>query len=106
MTERDPVVTAVAALVAAIADAIRQELQAQTRPASLLLPPRPRRSAPAPGDDCEGPILLTLPETRARLRVSKATVDRMVSRGTIRAVKIGSRTFIPAKEIARIIDGD
>ncbi|MGV0675655.1 helix-turn-helix domain-containing protein [Mycolicibacterium fortuitum] len=51
----------------------------------------------------DGPALLSLPEARERLRVSKATLDRLISRGDIARVKIGRRCFIDAAEINRFI---
>lgn len=90
MTKPDQVAAALTALIAAIRKQVRAEMSAQA-------------PAPDPGQD-RGPLLLTLPEAREVLRVSKATCDRLVSRKQLRAVKIGRRTFIPAEEIARFIN--
>lgn len=51
----------------------------------------------------DGSALLSLPEARERLRVSKATLDRLISRGDIARVKIGARCFVDAAEITRFI---
>lgn len=88
----DDVATALTALVAAIREQVRHELRAEVSAA-----------APAP-DESQGPLLLSLPEAREKLRVSKATLDRLMAQGRIRRVKIGSRAFIPAEEISRFIN--
>ncbi|MFV8137390.1 helix-turn-helix domain-containing protein [Mycolicibacterium senegalense] len=89
----DDVAAALTALIAAIREQVRHELWAEM-PAT----------APAP-DQAEGPLLLTLPEARERLRVSKATLDRLMARGRIARVRIGARVFVPAEEIDRVIRG-
>jgi excisionase family DNA binding protein len=38
--------------------------------------------------------LLTLPEVWAQLRVSRATVTRLIAKGQLPVVKVGRRTFI------------
>lgn len=85
----DPVAAAVAALIAAI----REQVQAEVASAA---PPEP----PA-GDPPQE--LLTMKEARERLRVSKATLDRLAAQGRIQRVKIGSRAFVAATEIERFI---
>ncbi|CPS10256.1 DNA-binding protein%2C excisionase family [Mycobacteroides abscessus] len=91
MNEPDPVAAALTALVSAIRQQVQHELRAEM--------PAP---TPAP-DRAAGPQLLTLIEARTQLRISKATLDRLMSQGRIERVKIGSRTFIPAEEISRFI---
>lgn len=88
MNEPDPVANALTALIAAIRAQVRAEM---------------RTGTPAPDPDPPPVLLLTLPEARAALRVSKATLDRLVAQGRIGRVKIGSRSFIPAEEISRFI---
>ncbi|MBE5469496.1 helix-turn-helix domain-containing protein [Mycobacteroides abscessus] len=91
MTDPDPVAAAVAALVAAIRSQVLAEVAS---------------AAPAPdAAQAEGPLLLTLPEARERLRVSKATLDRLMARGRIARVRIGARVFVPAEEIDRVMRG-
>lgn len=87
MTEADPVAAAVAALVAAIRAQVLAEMPAP---------------APAP-DQGEGPLLLTLVEARERLRISKATLDRLLKQGRIQKVKIGARAFVALSEVERFI---
>ncbi len=48
--------------------------------------------------------LLTVRETCDRLRVSPATVFRLVRSGALAPVKIGRRTLFPAEEIQALID--
>lgn len=92
MPEPDPVAAAVATLIAAIREQVQAEMAAA--------PPKP---SPAP-DQGDGPLLLTLAEARHQLRVSKATLDRLMAQGRIGRVKIGSRAFIPSSEISRFIN--
>jgi excisionase family DNA binding protein len=40
------------------------------------------------------PTLLTLPEVQAHLRVSRATVRRLIIRGQLPIVKVGRRTLV------------
>lgn len=87
----DDVAAALTALVAAIREQVQAEMAAS--------PP-----SPAPDQvDAAGPLLLTLVEARERLRISKATLDRLMARGRIARVKIGSRAFVAATEIERFI---
>ncbi|MBU9767121.1 helix-turn-helix domain-containing protein [Mycobacterium sp. TNTM28] len=92
MTSPDPVAAAVSALIAAIREQVLAEMAAAA-------PPKP---SPAP-DQAEGPLLLTLTEARQQLRVSKATLDRLLRQGRIARVRIGSRAFVAATEIERFI---
>ncbi|WP_207551254.1 helix-turn-helix domain-containing protein [Mycobacteroides abscessus] len=93
MTEPNAVAAAVAALVAAIREQVLAEVAAAT--------PKPY---PAPDQvDAAGPLLLTLVEARERLRISKATLDRILRQGRLRKVKIGARVFVPAEEISKFI---
>ncbi|SKR43020.1 DNA-binding protein, excisionase family [Mycobacteroides abscessus subsp. abscessus] len=85
----------VAAAVAALIAAIRAQVQAEVAAAT----PKPSPES----DQSQGPMLLTLAEARQQLRVSKATLDRLMAQGRIGRVKIGSRAFIPAEEISRFI---
>ncbi|SHX68788.1 DNA-binding protein, excisionase family [Mycobacteroides abscessus subsp. abscessus] len=87
----DDVATALTALVAAIREQVLAEVAAAT--------PKP---SPAP-DQGDGPLLLTLREAAKTLRVSKATLDRLMAQGRLGRVKIGSRSFVPAEEISRFI---
>lgn len=87
----DDVAAAVTALIAAIREQVLAEI------AAAASPPSPE------SDQSQGPQLLTLPEARATLRVSKATLDRLMAQGRLGRVKIGSRSFVPATEISRFI---
>lgn len=93
MNEPDPVGAAVAALI----DAVRQQVLAEVAAAT------PKPSPARDQVDAAGPQLLTLAEARQQLRISKATLDRLVARGRIARVKIGSRAFIPSSEVERFI---
>lgn len=94
MTEPNAVAAAVAALVAAIRAQVQAEMAAAATPKPYPAPDRV---------DAEGPLLLTLVEARERLRISKATLDRILRQGRLRKVKIGSRAFIPSSEVERFI---
>lgn len=48
--------------------------------------------------------LLTIPETAAVLRVSQRHLFRLLQRGCIRPLRLGSRTLVPHREIRRLID--
>lgn len=43
--------------------------------------------------------LLTVPETRARLRISHTTIYRLIGNGSIRSIRIGTRRLIPEDAI-------
>lgn len=47
--------------------------------------------------------LLTIPETAARLKVSRATVYKMLDRGDIRAVKFGRCRRVLATSIDALV---
>lgn len=47
--------------------------------------------------------LLDQAEVAQRLNVSRTTIWRLIKRGDIRAVRIGSRTLIPRTELQRLI---
>jgi excisionase family DNA binding protein len=49
------------------------------------------------------PKLLTLPEVQAQLRVSRATVRRLISRGQLPIVKIGRRTLVTPQAVRAFI---
>lgn len=87
----DDVAAAVTALIAAIREQVLAEI------AAAASPPSPE------SDQSQGPQLLSLPEAREKLRVSKATLDRLLRQGRLRKVKIGSRAFVPEEEISRFI---
>ena len=44
--------------------------------------------------------LLTLSDVAARLRVSRRTVERLVARGNLRVVRIGSAVRVTERELA------
>jgi excisionase family DNA binding protein len=48
--------------------------------------------------------LLTVPEAAAQLRISRSHFFKLKRRGVIETVKLGSRTVVPRREIARLID--
>lgn len=45
-------------------------------------------------------VLLTVPETAERLRVSRRTVERLIDAGRIRPVRIGRRVLVTERELA------
>lgn len=48
--------------------------------------------------------LLTIPEAIERLRISRTHFFRLKRRGEIVGMRLGHRTPIPSREIARLID--
>ena len=50
------------------------------------------------------PLLVTLPEAAALLRVSLRTVKTMVSDGRLSSVKVGRRRLIRYDELRRMVD--
>lgn len=87
----DPVAAAVDALVTAIRAQVLAEMAAAA-------PPKPPPAGDPPRE------LLTVEEARERLRISRATLHRLMAQGRIRRVKIGSRAFVSATEITRFIN--
>jgi excisionase family DNA binding protein len=49
------------------------------------------------------PKLLTLPEVQAHLRVSRATVRRLISRGQLPIVKVGRRTLVTRQALEAFV---
>lgn len=49
--------------------------------------------------------LLTIPEAAAELRICRSKLYQLMSAGSIRTLKLGSRTLIEYREILRFIDG-
>jgi excisionase family DNA binding protein len=49
------------------------------------------------------PKLLTLPEVQAHLRVSRATVRRLITRGQLLIVKVGRRTLVTQQAVRAFI---
>ncbi|PPJ23149.1 hypothetical protein C5E45_29375 [Nocardia nova] len=47
--------------------------------------------------------LLTLAEACSRLRLSKWSVYKLMHNGELRTVKVGSRRFVPAREVERFL---
>lgn len=45
-----------------------------------------------------------VPEVAERLGVSRAHIYNLISRGELRAVKIGTATRVPATELARLTE--
>lgn len=54
-----------------------------------------------PGNDDR---LLTIPEAIERLRISRTHFFRLKRQGIITDIRLGHRTLIPQREIARLID--
>jgi excisionase family DNA binding protein len=52
------------------------------------------------------PAAFSVPGAAAQLSVSRSFVYLLIKRGEIRTVKLGSRTLIPASEIARLLAAD
>ncbi|WP_280442596.1 helix-turn-helix domain-containing protein [Nocardia brasiliensis] len=63
------------------------------------------QTAGLPGNHPIGhsPDLLTIPETCARLRLSRWSVYQLIHRRELATVKIGRRRFVPATEVDRFI---
>ena len=51
------------------------------------------------------PLAVTRADVGAQLGVSLQTVDRLIGRGEIRAVRVGRRVLIPRDEPARFLSG-
>jgi excisionase family DNA binding protein len=49
------------------------------------------------------PKLLTLPEVQAHLRVSRATVRHLISRGQLAIVKVGRRTLVARQALEAFV---
>jgi excisionase family DNA binding protein len=49
------------------------------------------------------PDLLTLPEVREALRVSRATVTRLIARKELPIVKVGRRTFVTRQALEAFV---
>jgi excisionase family DNA binding protein len=49
------------------------------------------------------PKLLTLPEVQAYLRVSRATVRRLIIRGQLPIVKVGQRTLVTRQALEAFV---
>jgi excisionase family DNA binding protein len=49
------------------------------------------------------PVGFTIDDAARQLSVGRSTVYRLIRQGTIRIVKIGSRTIVPASEIDRLL---
>jgi excisionase family DNA binding protein len=47
--------------------------------------------------------LLTLPEVQAHLRVSRATVRRLITRGQLPIVKVGRRTLVTRQALESFV---
>ncbi len=60
-------------------------------------------SAPVPLSER---ITLTVDEFGARAGISRATAWRRVRDGSVRVVRLGGRTLVPASEVRRIAEGD
>jgi excisionase family DNA binding protein len=49
--------------------------------------------------------LLTIPEACERLRISKATLYKLVKRGTLSLVKVGGKSLITEEALQKLIGG-
>jgi excisionase family DNA binding protein len=47
--------------------------------------------------------LLTVPEVADRLRVSRRTVERLISAGNLRTLHVGRRTLVTSRELAAFV---
>jgi excisionase family DNA binding protein len=47
-------------------------------------------------------VLLNVEEARARLRIGRTMLYRLIDAGDIRPVKIGNKTLIPIAEVERL----
>lgn len=59
---------------------------------------------PLPIDFTAPPPLASISETQATLRVSRGTVNRMLKRGDLLAIKLGGATRISTASIRKLID--
>lgn len=48
-------------------------------------------------------LAFSVPEAAARLGIGKTTIYKMIAGGTLRAVKIGKRTLIPANDLHMVL---
>lgn len=58
----------------------------------------------APASHSQAADLLTIDEAATALRVSDATVFRLMRRGDLRVVRLGRRTLIERVELDRLIE--
>lgn len=50
------------------------------------------------------PAAFSIPEAAQQLSISRSAIYRLIDRGELRRVKIGSRAVIPASEIVRLLE--
>ncbi|GHF12604.1 hypothetical protein GCM10017044_03210 [Kordiimonas sediminis] len=48
--------------------------------------------------------LYTISETCQRLRLSRATIHRLITSGELKSIKFGSRRFVESSEISNFIN--
>ncbi|MBT1509497.1 helix-turn-helix domain-containing protein [Bradyrhizobium sp. SRL28] len=76
-------------------------MTAKKRRQRKMLQKSPRSQPPVPAT---GLKFLTRKEAARELRVSLATLDRMIGRGQLKAKKHGHSTFVMATEVERYIN--
>lgn len=79
---------------------------------SLANPPRDADRATRRADESRyrralppGPLLFSIRDVTDTLNCSRAQVNRLLATGKIRAVKLGSRTLIPADSLRQFVEG-
>lgn len=50
------------------------------------------------------PLLLTVPEACARLRISRWSFYRLMNEGSVETIRLGSRRLVPAAGLVRLIE--
>lgn len=50
------------------------------------------------------PLLLTVPEACARLRISRWTFYRLIGEGRVETIRLGSRRLVPVAGLERLIE--
>jgi excisionase family DNA binding protein len=73
-------------------------------PKSIAITPFNGRGAPAVAPDAsQSQTVLTRREAAGVLKVSTRTIDRLLDRGALRAVRIGRSVRIPKTELERFV---
>lgn len=50
------------------------------------------------------PLVFTIAETAAKLRVHRSTIYRLIHSGDLRAIRVGQSLRIPARELERLLE--
>ena len=60
---------------------------------------RPRVSA----DGSQEKLMLSIPEVGLRLGIGRTSVYGLIKRGTLKTIKLGTRTLIPAEDVIQFV---